>query len=301
MEVPARRMRFLLILSTLVLGACGLAYEYTLSVLGNHLLGSSYEEIFIVIGLMMFAMGLGAGFQRYVRTDLFEKFILLEAVLGLVGGFSAMVIYLAFIHTESHRVILYAFALVIGLLIGLEIPLIIRINQAYNLKLRNNLSEILSMDYVGALLGALAFTYVLLTRFTLNRISFLLGLINVGVALAGLVLFHKLVPRRAWVGGLCMAGAAGLVLGFLRAEDWARHTEQQYYRDPIVASLTTPYQHIVLTQRKNRLQMYINGHLQFSSRDEHIYHEMLVHPAMLMSRRQKRVLILGGGDGLAVR
>jgi spermidine synthase len=301
MEKRARRMRFLLVGSTLVMGACGLIYEYVLSVLGNHLIGSSYEEIFIVIGIMMFAMGVGAGFQRYVKRELFEKFLLLEILLGLIGGFSAILIYTAYIHTESYRVILYGFSLVIGILIGTEIPLIIRINEKYALDLRANLSEILSMDYVGALGGAVLFTYVLLANFSLARIGFLLGLVNVGVACAGFLLFAGLVRHRILLGGIALAAAGGLLLGFIRAEDWTRYGEQRYFRDPIVETLTTKYQHLVLTKRKDRVNLYINGHLQFSSRDEKIYHEMLIHPAMILASPRKRILILGGGDGLALR
>ncbi len=301
MPVHARRMRFLLVGSAFVMGACGLIYEYVLSVLGNHLIGSSYEEIFIVIGIMMFAMGIGAGFQRYIHSALFERFLLIEIVLGLIGGFSGIVIYLAFIHTESHRVILYAFSLAVGILIGMEIPLIIRINQKYAHDLSANLSEILSMDYVGALAGALLFTYVLLSSFTLARIGFILGLVNVGVAAVGTLCFLKQVEHRALVGGFALLAAGALLLGLIQAEDWTRYSEQRYYRDPIVESLTTRYQHLVLTRRDDRLNLYINGHLQFSSRDEKIYHELLIHPAMHLAPSRKRVLILGGGDGLALR
>lgn len=296
-----RRMRFLLIVSTFVLGACGLIYEYVLSVLGNHLIGSSHEEIFIVIGIVMFAMGIGSILQQRIRGDLFGKFLLIEIVLGLVGGFSAILIYTAFIHTESHRVVLYAFSLAIGILIGMEIPIIIRINNEYALSLRANLSEILSMDYIGALVGALVFTYVLLVNFSLARIGFLLGLINMSLALTGLLLFAGLVKRRAATGILALAGAALLCLGFMKAEDWTRYGEQKYYRDPVVVSTTTPYQHLVLTRRNDRVNLYINGHIQFSSADEFIYHEMLVHPAMHLAARRDNVLILGGGDGLALR
>jgi len=294
-------MRILLVFSTFVLGACGLVYEYVLSVLGNHLIGSSHEEIFIVIGIVMFAMGVGSMLQHRIRGNLFGKFLMIEIILGLVGGFSATVIYTAFIHTESHRVVLYGFSLMIGILIGMEIPIIIRINNEYALSLRANLSEILSMDYIGALAGALLFTYVLLVNFTLARIGFLLGLINTSLALLGLVLFAGLVRRKAALGLAGLAVAAALCLGFIKAEDWTRYGEQKYYRDPVVISRTTPYQHLVLTKRKDRINLYINGHIQFSSTDEHIYHEMLIHPAMSLAARRSRVLILGGGDGLALR
>jgi spermidine synthase len=183
----------------------------------------------------------------------------------------------------------------------LEIPLVIRINQAYALDLRANLSEILSVDYVGALAGALLFTYVLLVNFSLAEIGFLLGLVNVVVALVGFVLFHGLLERRFLMGSLILVAGAALGLGYVRAEDWTRFAEQRYYKDPVVAHLTTPYQHLVLTKKEDRVRFYINGHLQFSSKDEQIYHEMLVHPALHLVEQRGRILILGGGDGLALR
>jgi len=296
-----RRMRSLLVLSAFILGACGLVYEYVLSVLGNHLIGSSTEEIFIVIGIMMFAMGLGAALQQKMSGALFQRFLLLEIALGFVGGFSATVIYMTFIHTESHRVVLYAFSLAIGILIGMEIPIIIRINESYGLDLKTNLSAILSMDYVGALVGALLFTYILLVSLPLARIGFILGVVNTTIALAGLALLAREVRYPLLVGAAGLTVMAAMIYGFARSEDWTRYGEQKYYRDPIVSSVTTSYQHLVLTKRGERLNLYINGHLQFSSRDEHIYHELLVHPAMHLALRQERVLILGGGDGLALR
>jgi len=183
----------------------------------------------------------------------------------------------------------------------MEIPLIIRINEKHSLELKNNLSEILSMDYVGSLGGALVFTYFLLTRFSLAKITFILGMVNVAVALIGFLLFIRLIPRKKLMGSFCLLAVAALVMGFFKAEDWTRYSEQRYYRDPIVLSKTTRYQHLVLTKRDQRLQLFINGHLQFSSNDERIYHEMLIHPAMSIVRERSRVLILGGGDGLALR
>lgn len=60
------------------------------------------------------------------------------------------------------------------------------------------------------------------------------------------------------------------------------------------------YQKIQILEA-NDLRMYLNGQLQFSSLDEKLYHEALVHPAFAASPEHERVLILGGGDGLALR
>jgi len=145
-----RHARKVLAASMFVMGACGIAYEYTLGALGNNLMGSSHEQIFVVIGLMMFAMGLGATLQKNISGNLVDKFLLVEILLGLTGGISALVIYLAYVYSSSHMLLLWGFSLGIGILIGLEIPLLIRINREYSASLKTNLSEILSMDYVGA-------------------------------------------------------------------------------------------------------------------------------------------------------
>ena len=138
--------------SMLIMGACGIAYEYTLGALGNNLMGSSHEQIFVVIGLMMFAMGVGATLQKNIGGNLITKFLLLEIILGLTGGVSALLIYFSYVFSSSYMILLWGFSMGIGLLIGLEIPLLIRINREYSASLKTNLSEILSMDYVGSLI-----------------------------------------------------------------------------------------------------------------------------------------------------
>ena len=168
-----------------VMGACGISYEYTLGALGNNLMGSSHEQIFVVIGLMMFAMGLGATLQKNITGNLMDTFLLVEILLGLVGGTSALMIYLAYVYSSSYMILLWGFSLGIGLLIGLEIPLLIRINREYSTSLKTNLSEILSMDYVGSLVGALLFTFVLFANLSINRIAVLLGCINLVIAMVG--------------------------------------------------------------------------------------------------------------------
>lgn len=283
------------------MGACGLIYEYVLSVLGNYLMGTSYEEIFIIIGIMMFAMGIGALLQRVLEGNLFEKFLLLEIMLGLVGGFSATIVYALFATTPAYKVVLYLFALAIGGMIGLEIPLLIRINEKYSQSLRVNLSEILCMDYIGALLGALFFTYFLLTHFSLTKISFLLGITNVLIGFISLLVFRPFLDHFIHFLIFTVVTLLALFFGFFHAEEWSRWSEQRYYNDPIETSITSKFQHITLTKGKRELNLFINGHLQFSSSDEFIYHELLVIPSMLLSEKRDRVLILGGGDGLALR
>jgi spermidine synthase len=296
-----RQARFVLAGSMLVMGACGIIYEYALSVLGNNLMGSSHEQLFVIIGIMMFAMGLGATLQKHLLKDLLDKFLWIELALGLLGGISTLVIFVTFAYTASYHVVMYGFALIIGGLIGLEIPMLIRINETYADSLRTNLSQILCMDYIGSLLGALLFAYVLLSHVSLGRIALALGLVNTCLALIGLVYFWPLVRRRQALAVAILGTAAALAVGFVQADRWVASVEQRCYEDPIVHRETSVYQHVVLTQRGDRLRMYINGHLQFSSKDEAIYHELLVHTPLAVAPQRSRVLILGGGDGLALR
>lgn len=303
-DSPVVRFRFarpVLALSMLVMGACGIVYEYTLGVLGNNLMGSSHQELFVIIGIMMFAMGVGAALQRRLEGALLDLFLLFELLLALFGGLATVAIYAAFVWTPSYNVILYAFAFVIGGLIGLEIPVLLRINTAYTRSLRVNLSEILSMDYVGALIGALLFAYVLVTRVSVGKIGAALGLTNAALALLGLVYFWPLVRRRRLLAGAVLTVSAILAVTFVRVDGVVADLEQRCYRDPIVHRATSRYQHLVVTRRGDDVRFYINGHLQAASRDEAIYHEMLVHVPMAVAERRARVLILGGGDGMALR
>ncbi len=284
-----------------VMGACGIAYEYTLGALGNNLMGSSHEQIFVVIGLMMFAMGLGATLQRNISGDLVDKFLLVEILLGLTGGVSALLIYLAYVYSSSYMILLWGFSLGIGVLIGLEIPLLIRINREYSSSLKTNLSQILSMDYVGSLVGALLFTFVLLANLSINQIAVILGCGNLLLALLGIAYFRPLLRhfKKLLVLSCACAALLGCLLGL--SEDWRISLEQRTYNDPIIYSQTSKYQHIVMTRKDDRLSLFINGHLQFNSQDEQIYHEMLVHVPFSVASAPRRILILGGGDGLALR
>ncbi len=269
--------------------------------LGNNLMGSSHEQIFVVIGLMMFAMGLGATLQKNISGDLVDKFLLVEILLGLTGGVSALLIYLAYVYSSSYMILLWGFSLGIGVLIGLEIPLLIRINREYSSSLKTNLSEILSMDYVGSLVGALLFTFVLFANLSINQIAVALGCANLLLALLGIAYFRPLLRHFKKLLVLSCACAALLVCLLSLSEDWRVSLEQRTYSDPIIYSQTSKHQHIVMTRKHDRLSLFINGHLQFNSRDEHIYHEMLVHVPFSVASSPGRILILGGGDGLALR
>jgi spermidine synthase len=70
---------------------------------------------------------------------------------------------------------------------------------------------------------------------------------------------------------------------------------------PVAFTKQTQYQRIVMTQARNGVSLFLDGNLQFASIDEYRYHEALVHPAFAVAKNKEHVLVLGGGDGLAVR
>ncbi len=290
--------------SMFIMGGCGLAYEYTFSRVASDLLGNSAQQWAIIIGVMLFFMGVGADLQKYLKEHrLIDKLILSEIALGLFGGFGPITMLYAYGSFPFHYILVqYFFISAVGLLIGLEIPLITRINEAYSLNLRVNLSRILKMDYIGSLCGALFWIFVLPRFFTMVQTAFVLAFITVGVAGIALIYFRSLIHHFVPLVTLVALGLSTLGYSFYMAQNWTSFTEQKLFRDRIIFSQTTKYQHIVLTQSTSReISCYINGRLQFNSADEYIYHENLVHPAMMIAPRRRNILILGGGDGLALR
>lgn len=305
LDEPSRRWRALgLGLVMFLLGGCGLAYEYTFSKLASDLLGNSVQQWSIVIALMLFAMGLGAEAQKYIRADrLADVLIGSQALLALAGAFGPLALLYVFAWEPTHfALVQYTFTLLVGLIIGLEIPLIVRLNEHFSPEVRSNLARVLKMDYIGALFGALLWVFFLLKFFSVTETAFVLGLTSTATASFCLALFHRQTTFPRGLIAALVLSAAACTAGLFNAGRISIHAEQTLYRDPVVYAATTRYQHIVLTQKANgRLNCYINGNLQFSSSDEYIYHENLVHPVMAAAPRRDRVLILGGGDGLALR
>ena len=309
----------MLYLAVLLTGSCGLAYEYTVSKVASDLLGNSTRQWAMIIGVMMFFMGLGANYQKRLRQSmLFTWFALLEILLSLLGGLSPLLLLWAYAYWQSYYVLWqYLLIAVIGFLIGLEIPIITRLNENFTPELKVNIGRTLQMDYIGALGGAVLWSYWLIPYLPLSRAAVILGFANLAVTWLFIAYFYRqLCWRQALLVCNCCVTAL-LLWAFVQGPQWSLRSEQGLYQDPIVFRKTTAYQHLVITQsvrarpkyflsQEPEYRLYINGHLQFSSLDEFIYHENLVHPAFALFRQQtgrspERILILGGGDGLALR
>ena len=292
-----------LIFSVFVVASCGLAYELIAGALSSYLLGDTVLQFSSIIGCYLFAMGIGAHLSRYVPDDaVLERFVQVELLVGLIGGLSAVLLFLVFGWVSApFRTILYGLVLVIGILVGMEIPLVMRVLNARGAAFSELVSRVLTFDYLGALAVSLLFPLVLAPWLGLARTGFLFGLLNVGVALYTTHVFAAELPRRRALWRRGVAALLVLGAGMAASERLVRFSEQGLFGDQIVHSQTTPYQRLVLTRWQDDLRLYINGNLQFSSRDEHRYHEALVHPALATLPWARSVLVMGGGDGLALR
>jgi spermidine synthase len=289
-----------LLVSVFVIASCGLVYELIAGTLASYLLGDSVTQFSTIIGTYLFAMGIGSWLSRYVVRGLVARFIQIELAVGILGGFSAPALFLIFAYAGVFRLALYALVLLVGILVGLEIPLVMRIlKQQFAFK--DLVAQVLTLDYLGALAVSLLFPILLAPHLGLIRTSLLFGLLNVLVAAWALWLFREQLPQLRWLRGQCIAAILALAIGFVAADQFTTLAEENLYADEIVFSRTSPYQRIVLTRWKGDLRLFLNGNLQFSSRDEYRYHEALVHPGLSAVPGARRVLVLGGGDGLAVR
>jgi spermidine synthase len=289
---------WLLLGSVFVVAVAGLVYELIAGTLTTYLLGSSVLAFSVVIGLFLSAMGLGAWLSQYIHKDLIGAFIRAEVALAAIGGSSALLLFGSFAFlSDGYQVILGLICLSCGALVGVEIPLLLRIIEE-RVDLRVAASHVLALDYAGALLGSLAFPLLLLPQLGLIRSAALLGLMNLAVAAITAYYLDRLRIRTS--GSFLLIG--GLLLAILmtggKATSWL---EDRLYSDPVLMSRTTPYQRIVVTRWRDDIRLFVEGHLQFSSRDEYRYHESLVHPAMATARSTRDILILGGGDGMAAR
>ncbi|MEI6534225.1 MAG: polyamine aminopropyltransferase [Verrucomicrobiaceae bacterium] len=296
-----RSTRLLLLASVFTIATCGLIYELIAGTLASYLLGDSITQFSTVIGVYLFAMGVGSWLSRYVSRSLVAVFVEIELLIGLVGGWSAALLFMMFESAASFRVLLYALVCIIGTLVGMEIPLLLRLLKD-RLEFKDLVSRVLSLDYVGALLASLLFPLVLVPQLGLMRSSFLFGFLNAIVGLIALFMLRREIRR--WRGLLAQAIVvlAALIAGFIFSEKLMDFSEHGYYSgENVILSKSTPYQRIVLTRHRDDLRLYLNGNLQFSSRDEYRYHESLVHPVMSRVNKSSRILILGGGDGLAMR
>ncbi len=279
------------------IAVCGIVYELLIASTSSYLLGDSIWQFSITIGLFMSAMGLGSYLSQHFEKNLIETFVFVEILLGAAGGCSVLFLFWAFGSGESdYRFLVYLLTAFLGCLVGFEIPLLLRIFEE-GTPLQKNAAFVLTLDYAGGLIGSVCFPLLLLPSLGALKTALLVGLLNVTVAMGGALVFRcsrllKGFAACSLVALLALLSGAGSAEAAL---------EQRLYRDRVVSDFRTPYQHLVLTRYRDDLRLFIDGNLQFSTLDEYRYHEALVHVPLAFVQKKREALILGGGDGLALR
>lgn len=290
-----------LLTSVFIVAACGLVYELTAGALASYVLGDSILQFSTIIGSYLFAMGIGSWLSRFFDRQLTAHFLRIELLVALMGGFMPAILFLVNAYSpNAFRPSVYGMVLGVGILVGLEIPLVMRILKR-EVALKNLVSQVLTFDYLGALAVSVAFPLVLVPQLGLIRTGLFFGFLNAAVAVWALWIFRHELRRFTAHAIACGVSIAALSVGFVGADHITTLAEDKLYHERVVLAEASPYQRIIVTSGKTGYKLFLNGNLQFAERDEYRYHEALVHPAMSAYGAPRNVAVLGGGDGMAVR
>ena len=294
------KFEFLLLFAVFVIATCGLIYELVAGTLASYLLGDSVKQFSFIIGVYLFSMGIGSFFSKFFHKNLLNTFVEIEILVGLIGGLSSVVLFLLFESVEYFQFILYLLVFITGFLVGLEIPLLMNILKD-KVEFRDLVSNVFTFDYIGALLASILFPLILVPKLGIMGTSLFFGMINVSIAIVLCFLLKRELKNSYFLKAKAIFSFAILLGVFVFSDKILAYSEGKLYGENIIYTNSTPYQRIVLTHNKSDYRLYLNNNLQFSSADEYRYHEALVHPVMSIAKNVKHVLVLGGGDGLAVR
>jgi spermidine synthase len=287
-------------LTVLVVSSAGLVFELLFGTVASYLLGDSITQFATLTGLFLSAMGVGAWLTRHVETEVARRLVDCQLAAALVGGVTAPILFLAFARVAMFRAILFGLVALTGTLVGALVPLILRLLRR-KMTLRALTARVLTLDYAGALVGSLAFGLVLLPHLGMVQAGLLAGAAAAGSALWGTWALRSAIGPalalrvRASVVFALLTGATGFAPRLMGLADEA------VFSDPVIYARQSEYQRIVLTRGHGGINLFLDNNLQFSAADEYRYHEALVHPAFAAAPRHARVLVLGGGDGLATR
>ena len=333
-KLSLRQHDFMLFAIMGILAGCGLIYEYLLSHYSGRILGAVEQVIFAMIGVMIVAMGLGA-FAARVFKSYFNAFVWLEVSIAFIGVSSVLVLAattaLANILPQilmetfllppdliprggmilwAHKIAAimpYVVGFILGFFIGMEIPLIANIRETiYGEHVEHNAGSVYGADYIGAGIGAAIWVLFMLSL-PPTTAAVITASVNLLVGLLFYGIYRKRIRLGGWVVGTHLLIAGVVTVIAMKGIDWDNAMEDLLYKDKVIFSYNTEYQHVTITERimdpakPKIVSMFINGRSQFASNDEIIYHAMLVAPVMHASARHDNILIIGGGDGLALR
>ncbi|SHG05995.1 polyamine aminopropyltransferase [Ornithinibacillus halophilus] len=303
MNEAAVRKSNIIYWSSGIVSICGIIFEVLFGALGSYILGDGVKQYTLTISLFLTGMGIGASLSEKVMKNLIITFVWIEFGVAVIGGFSSFTMFgiTAFAPAGTDAFYLYFITLLVGALTGVELPILIRKANDIGVALNKSTARVLFSDYAGGLIGGLLFVFLLRPYFGMVKTAFLVGCINLTVALIVLWLFRREI-RNFMVHAMIGLGiGVVLLIGLFFGEAMAFSFEQKLYQDPIIHMEESSYQRITITKDQEDVRLFLDGQLQFSTIDEHRYHEVLIHPTMSVAESRLNVLILGGGDGIAAK
>ena len=294
-------MRWILLVSICVIATCGLIYELIAGTIASYLLGDTVTQFSLVIGVYLFAMGIGSYLSKFINKNLLYHFVVIELLIGLIGGVSSIVLFYLFNHIESFKIALYLILSTIGILVGLEIPILMSILKK-EVSFKDLVSKVFSFDYAGALIASVAFPIFFVPNLGLIKTALFFGLLNSIVGTIIVFYKQKSLKRIITLKIAALSIITILTIAFIFSDVLLKDIDKATYEhENIIYSKSSKYQKLIVTSDKNSYKLYLNNNLQFSSNDEYRYHEALVHPCFVLNPTAKNILILGGGDGCAAR
>jgi spermidine synthase len=300
MKSSNNRTIILLFFSVFVIATCGLIYELLAGTVASYLMGDSVKQFSFIIGIYLSSMGLGSFLSKYLKDKWLERFIEIEILIGLIGGSSSILLFWLFSITPYFSFFLYGLVSIIGVLVGLEIPLLMNILRD-KVTFTDLVSNIFTFDYIGALFASILFPLVFIPWLGIFDTSILTGIVNILVALYLMYFFRNQILNKVWLKIKAIVVLIILLILLYFSKSILNTTEEMLYNENIIFSSTSSYQRFCITRIQNTFKLYLNNNLQFSTKDEYRYHEALVHPILSLSPKIENVLVLGGGDGMATR
>ncbi len=282
-------------------GVSGLVAEFIFSTLASYFIGDTIVQWTLVLSIMLFSMGVGSRLSARVNKNLLFVFLSVEIALSLMICLAPLIIYGLAGQTQYIHLLVYGCSAAVGCAIGFEIPLVTRLNEPYE-KLSRNISSIMSYDYIGSLIGGLAFAFFALPVLGIKNAAFVFGAFNLLAAFAVVFVFWKQIKAiKTQFFGVVAAVIVLLSVGFIQSDNIKLYGEQSRFKDKIVHVVESKYQKLVVTTWLNEHWLYINGNLQMTTLDEYLYHEPMIHPVVALVKHPKQVLVIGGGDGFNVK
>jgi spermidine synthase len=297
LPVPAGPARGLVLATVFVCAACGLVYELELVAVASYLVGDAVTQTSIVLSVMVFAMGVGSLLAKRLRGVAAVGFAAVEAALALVGGLSAMALYASFVWLGQPAPAMIGFAFAIGVLVGAEVPLLMTLIQRIRRQDAGGaVADLFAADYVGALVGGLAFPFLLLPQLGQFDAVLLTGAVNTATGGAMVLWLFRDGLRgrtRLWLLTANLVVLAVLAAAAASAGPFERAARHALYGGDVRLAERTAVQEVVLTRAPGRL--YLDGQRRDPRRGV-----ALVRPAMADRLPHRRVLVIGGADGLAL-